>query len=167
MGARRVDRETAESVAVIAGSGSFPEQVDYGMPITRIRYGSVAGDAWPSQSSRAASAPLIPLGLLAAAVVIIFALLRMVTRESSLYLSMHRERMLIIMANSATEMIFTPRWYTVAQVAQLLHYGESKVRMLIITGQLRSIKDGRSRRILPEWVEAYVQDRAKSTEDIW
>jgi hypothetical protein len=28
--------------------------------------------------------------------------------------------MLIIMANSATEMIFTPRWYTVAQVAQLL-----------------------------------------------
>jgi excisionase family DNA binding protein len=56
---------------------------------------------------------------------------------------------------------------TVAQVAQLLNYGESKVRMLIITGQLRSIKDGRSRRILPEWVEAYVQDRAKSTEDIW
>ena len=38
------------------------------------------------------------------------------------------------MANSATEMIFTPRWYTVAQVAQLLNYGESKVRMLIITG---------------------------------
>jgi excisionase family DNA binding protein len=64
------------------------------------------------------------------------------------------------MANSETEMIFTPRWYTVAQVAQLLNYGESKVRMLIITGQLRSIKDGRSRRILPEWVEAYVQDRA-------
>ena len=31
-----------------------------------------------------------------------------------------------------------------AQVAQLLNYGESKVRMLIITGQLRSIKDGRS-----------------------
>ena len=38
---------------------------------------------------------------------------------------------------------------------------------LIITGQLRSIKDGRSRRILPEWVEAYVQDRAKAAEDIW
>jgi excisionase family DNA binding protein len=69
------------------------------------------------------------------------------------------------MANSETEMILKPRWYTVAQVAQLLNYGESKVRMLIITGQ--SIKDGRSRRILTEWVEAYVQDRAKSTEDIW
>jgi excisionase family DNA binding protein len=59
------------------------------------------------------------------------------------------------MVNSTTEMIFTPRWYTVDRVAQLLNYGESKVRMLIITGQLRSIKDGRSRRILPEWVEAY------------
>ena len=58
------------------------------------------------------------------------------------------------MANSEIEMIFTPRWYEVAQVAKLLNYGESKVRMLIITGQLRSIKDGRSRRILPEWVEA-------------
>ena len=52
--------------------------------------------------------------------------------------------MLIIMTNSETKMILTPRWYTVAQVAQLLNYGESKVRMLIITGQLRSIKDGRS-----------------------
>jgi excisionase family DNA binding protein len=83
--------------------------------------------------------------------------------------SLHASRasVLIIMANSETEMILTPRWYAVAQVAQLLNYGESKVRMLIITGQLRSIKDGRSRRILPEWVEAYVQDRAKSTEDIW
>ena len=75
--------------------------------------------------------------------------------------------MLIIMANPETEMIFTPHWYTVAQVAQLLNYGESKVRMLIITGQLRSIKEGRSRRILPEWVQAYVQDRAKAAEDIW
>jgi len=92
MGARRVDRETAESVAVIAGSGRFPEQVDHGMRITRIRYGSVAGDAWPSQSSRPASAPLIPLGLLAAAVVIIFALLRMVSREPKLHLCMHRVR---------------------------------------------------------------------------
>jgi hypothetical protein len=33
---------------------------------------------------------------------------------------------MIIMENSATEMIFTPRWYTVAQVAQLLNYRESK-----------------------------------------
>ena len=82
--------------------------------------------------------------------------------ENIQLVSLHASRasVLIIMANSETEMILTPRWYTVAQVAQLLNYGESKVRMLIITGQLRSIKDGRSRRILPEWVEAYVQDHA-------
>ena len=36
-----------------------------------------------------------------------------------------------------------PKWYTVAQVAQLLGYGESKVRMLIIAGDLPSLKDGR------------------------
>jgi excisionase family DNA binding protein len=91
------------------------------------------------------------------------------TNERIELVSLHASRAsgLIIIANSETEMILTPRWYTVAQVAQLLNYGESKVRMLIITVQLQSIKDGRSRRILPEWVEAYVQDRAKSTEDIW
>jgi hypothetical protein len=44
---------------------------------------------------------------------------------------------------------------------------ESKVRVLFIIGQLRSIKDGRSRRILTQWVEAYVQDRVEAAEDIW
>jgi excisionase family DNA binding protein len=33
-----------------------------------------------------------------------------------------------------------PKWYTVSQVAQLLGYGETKVRMLIISGDLRSLK---------------------------
>ena len=35
-----------------------------------------------------------------------------------------------------------PRWYTVAQVAQLLGYGETKVRALVISGELKSLKDG-------------------------
>jgi excisionase family DNA binding protein len=90
-----------------------------------------------------------------------------VEETRAVFLYAQRVRAVIIMAHSTTEMILTPRWYTVSQVAQLLNYGESKVRMLIITGQLRSIKDGRSRRILPEWVEAYVQDRAKAAEDTW
>ena len=47
---------------------------------------------------------------------------------------------------SAVPVSLTPKWYTVAQVAKLLGYGESKVRMLIIAGDLRSLKDGRSRR---------------------
>ena len=50
-----------------------------------------------------------------------------VERTQAVSLHAQRARVLIIMANSASEMIFTPRWYTVAQVAQLLNYGESKV----------------------------------------
>ena len=60
-----------------------------------------------------------------------------------------------------------PKWYTVAQVAQLLGYGESKVRMLIIAGDLRSLKEGRSRRILPEWVDQYVERRAAESDQTW
>jgi excisionase family DNA binding protein len=60
-----------------------------------------------------------------------------------------------------------PKWYTVAQVASLLGYGESRVQMLIIGGDLRSLKDGRSRRILPEWVDEYVQMRASQAEATW
>ena len=33
---------------------------------------------------------------------------------------------------SAVPVSLTPKWYTVAQVAKLLGYGESKVRMLIM-----------------------------------
>jgi excisionase family DNA binding protein len=58
-----------------------------------------------------------------------------------------------------------PKWYTVSQVAQLLGYGETKIRMLIISGDLRSLKDGRSRRVLPEWVEDYVRLRASQAKD--
>ncbi len=37
------------------------------------------------------------------------------------------------------------KWYTCAEVAEMLGFGESKVRMLVIQGDLRSLKDGRSR----------------------
>ena len=65
---------------------------------------------------------------------------------------------------SGAGLVLHPRWYTVAQVAQLLNFGESKVRMLIISGDLRSVKDGRSRRVLPEWVDEYVERRAAESE---
>lgn len=58
-----------------------------------------------------------------------------------------------------------PKWYTVAEVARLLGYGETKVRMLIIAGDLRSLKDGRSRRVLPQWVDEYVEMRAAQADD--
>jgi excisionase family DNA binding protein len=55
--------------------------------------------------------------------------------------------------------VLAPKWYTVAEVAQLLGYGLSKTKILVATGQLRSLKDGGHRRILPEWVDEYVARR--------
>jgi excisionase family DNA binding protein len=114
-----MDRETAESVAGVA----------------RLPRRAALLGLGPDRSGRSWSSR---------AVLIIFSL----QRTQAVSLHAQSARAMIIMENSATEMIFTPRWYTVAQVAQLLNYGESKIRMLIITGQLRSIKDRRSRRIL-------------------
>jgi excisionase family DNA binding protein len=48
------------------------------------------------------------------------------------------------------------RWYTMAEVGQMLGFGLSKVKMLVITGEIRSVKVGRHRRIMPEWVDEYV-----------
>ena len=59
------------------------------------------------------------------------------------------------------------RWYSVAEVAEMLGYGPSKVRMMCITGDLRSLKDGGSRRILPAWVDEYVAKRAAEAEADW
>ena len=59
------------------------------------------------------------------------------------------------------------RWFTVAEVAQILGYGQTKVRMLIITGELRSLKDGGCRRILPVWVDEYVARRAAEVQGDW
>jgi excisionase family DNA binding protein len=47
------------------------------------------------------------------------------------------------------------------EVAEMLGFGLNKVKMLVITGELRSVKDGRYRRILPEWVDEYVARRGR------
>ena len=57
--------------------------------------------------------------------------------------------------------VLTPKWYTTAQVAELLGFGLYKTKMLIATGELRSLKDGKYRRILPEWVDEYVARRVQ------
>jgi excisionase family DNA binding protein len=56
-----------------------------------------------------------------------------------------------------------PKWYTTAEVATMLGYGLTKTKHLVLSGQIRSVKDGRSRRILPEWVDDYI--RRKIAED--
>lgn len=45
---------------------------------------------------------------------------------------------------------------TVEQVAELLHVGRDKVYHLIRTGQLRSIKIGRLRRVSRAWITEFL-----------
>ncbi|MEU3712720.1 excisionase family DNA-binding protein [Streptomyces catenulae] len=63
--------------------------------------------------------------------------------------------------------VIQPKWYTTAEVAQMLGYGLSKTKMLVLTGEIRSVKDGRNRRILPRWVDEYVERLAREAEMEW
>ena len=49
--------------------------------------------------------------------------------------------------------------YTVEQVAEMLHVGRDKVYYLLRTGQLRSIKIGKLRRITEEQLVAFIASR--------
>jgi excisionase family DNA binding protein len=60
--------------------------------------------------------------------------------------------------------VITPKWYSPAEVAALLGFGLSKVKMKIATGELRSIKDGKYRRVLPEWVDEYIRKQIERQE---
>lgn len=55
-----------------------------------------------------------------------------------------------------SDIVIRPRWHTTAEVAAMLGFGLSKTKMLIITGEIRSLKVGAHRRVLPEWVDEYV-----------
>lgn len=57
-----------------------------------------------------------------------------------------------------------PRWHSTKEVAVMLGYSLSKTKMLVISGELRSVKDGGSRRILPEWVDEYIARRVAESE---
>jgi excisionase family DNA binding protein len=56
-----------------------------------------------------------------------------------------------------TTLTLQPKWYTVAQVAQLLGFGLTKTKFLVLEGEIRSTKVGRNRRVLPEWVDEYIR----------
>jgi excisionase family DNA binding protein len=60
-----------------------------------------------------------------------------------------------------TDVVIQPRWYTAKDVAAMLGYGLTKTKMLIATGEIRSLKDGGSRRILPEWVDEYIERKTR------
>jgi excisionase family DNA binding protein len=57
--------------------------------------------------------------------------------------------------------VVTPKWYTIEQVAVMLGYGLTKTKHLVLSGQIRSVKDGGSRRILPEWVDDYIRHKVE------
>ncbi len=57
--------------------------------------------------------------------------------------------------------VITPRWYTTEQVAVMLGYGLTKTKNLVLTGQIRSVKDGGNRRILSEWVDEYIRHKVE------
>lgn len=56
-----------------------------------------------------------------------------------------------------TTTVIERKWHTTAEVADMLGFGLSKTKMLVLTGEIRSVKIGRNRRILPAWVDEYVQ----------
>lgn len=62
------------------------------------------------------------------------------------------------------EYVIRPKWHSTAEVAAMLGYSVSKTKMLVITGEIRSLKDGGHRRILPEWVDEYIAKRVRENE---
>lgn len=65
-----------------------------------------------------------------------------------------------------TATVITRKWYTTAEVAEMLGFGLSKTKMLVLTGEIRSVKVGRSRRVLPAWVDEYVERVASQADGI-
>ena len=63
-----------------------------------------------------------------------------------------------------TTAAITPKWHTTAEVAAMLGFGLSKTKLLVLTGEIRSVKVGRNRRILLAWVDEYVQRIATDAE---
>jgi hypothetical protein len=39
----------------------------------------------------------------------------------------------------------------------MLGYGLTKTKILVLSGEIRSVKAGGSRKILPEWVDDYIR----------
>jgi excisionase family DNA binding protein len=51
----------------------------------------------------------------------------------------------------------TRKWYSTAEVAEMLGFGLSKTKFLVTSGEIHSLKVGRHRKILPEWVDDYIR----------
>jgi len=49
------------------------------------------------------------------------------------------------------------KWYSTEEAADLLGFGLTKTKFLVLSGKLRSVKDGGHRKILPEWIDEYIR----------
>lgn len=49
------------------------------------------------------------------------------------------------------------KWYSTEEAAELLGFGLTETKFLVISGKLRSVKDGGHRKILPEWIDDYIR----------
>ncbi|MFF8275653.1 excisionase family DNA-binding protein [Streptomyces lateritius] len=63
-----------------------------------------------------------------------------------------------------TAIVVERKWHATAEIAEMLGFGLSKTQMLVLTGEIRSVKVGRNRRILPAWVDEYVERVAANAE---
>jgi excisionase family DNA binding protein len=46
----------------------------------------------------------------------------------------------------------------------VLRFGLSKTKMLIAKREIRSVKDGHHRRVLPQWVDEYIARKVREYE---
>lgn len=53
----------------------------------------------------------------------------------------------------------TRKWYSTAEVAEMLGFGLSKTKFLVLSGEIRSLKVGRHRKVLPEWIDDYIRSQ--------
>ncbi len=62
--------------------------------------------------------------------------------------------------------VVKPRWFTVKQAAGELGYSLTKTKRLIASGELQSLKDGGNRRVLPRWIDEYIETLAQQVEEV-
>lgn len=56
------------------------------------------------------------------------------------------------------------KWLTTEEVAAVFRFGLSKTKMLIAKREIRSVKDGHHRRVLPQWVDEYIARKVREYE---
>jgi excisionase family DNA binding protein len=67
------------------------------------------------------------------------------------------------MTISAT--VLKPKWHTIQEVAVLLGFSVSKTKMLVLQRKIKSVKAGHHRRIMPQWVDDYIQLMIEEGDD--